>query len=79
MAVDEAVMLDELGRLEINRATNIQFDNSIQQWVVKDRKRKLGSSPDQDSPAKSRSSGTYSLRDYMLSIMHGEDRQFLIS
>jgi len=34
----EAVPLHELGRLEITRATNIEFNNSTQQWEVKDRR-----------------------------------------
>jgi len=31
----EAVPLHELGRLEITRATNIEFNNASQQWEVK--------------------------------------------
>ncbi len=34
----EAVPLHELGRLEITRATNIEFNNATQHWEVKDRK-----------------------------------------
>ena len=34
----EAVPLHELGRLEINRATNIEFNNTTQHWEVKDRR-----------------------------------------
>jgi hypothetical protein len=34
----EAVPLHELGRLEITRASNIEFNNGAQQWEVKDRK-----------------------------------------
>ncbi len=37
----EAVPLHELGRLEITRATNIEFNNSTQRWEVKDRKGKV--------------------------------------
>jgi hypothetical protein len=37
----EAVSLHEIGRLEIHRATNIEFNNATQQWEVKDRKRKV--------------------------------------
>ncbi len=37
----EAVPLHELGRLEINRATNIEFNNATQHWEVKDRKGKV--------------------------------------
>ena len=37
----EAVPLHELGRLEIHRATNIEFNNTTQQWEVKDRKAKV--------------------------------------
>jgi hypothetical protein len=33
----EALPLHELGRLEIYRATNIEFNNTCQQWEVKDR------------------------------------------
>jgi hypothetical protein len=33
----EALPLHELGRLEIYRATNIEFNNTTQQWEVKDR------------------------------------------
>jgi hypothetical protein len=39
----EAVLLHELGRLEITRATNIEFNNTTQQWEVKDLKRKVRS------------------------------------
>jgi hypothetical protein len=34
----EVLPLHELGRLEIHRATNIEFNNTIQQWEVKDMK-----------------------------------------
>jgi hypothetical protein len=34
----EALPLHELGRLEITRATNIEFNNATQQWEVKDRR-----------------------------------------
>jgi len=37
----EAVPLHELGRLEINRATNIEFNNSTQHWEAKDLKGKV--------------------------------------
>jgi hypothetical protein len=37
----EAVPLHELGRLEITRATNIEFNNATQQWEVKDSKRQV--------------------------------------
>ena len=37
----EAVPLHELGRLEIHRASNIEFNNTTQQWEVKDRKGKV--------------------------------------
>jgi hypothetical protein len=30
----EAVLLQELGQLEIHRATNIEFNNAAQQWEV---------------------------------------------
>jgi hypothetical protein len=33
--------LHELGRLEIHRATNIEFNNATQKWEVKDRKGKV--------------------------------------
>ena len=32
----EAVPLHELGRLEITRASNIEFNNQRQEWEVKD-------------------------------------------
>ena len=32
----EAIALHELGRLSIRRATTIEFDDAIQQWVVRD-------------------------------------------
>ncbi len=32
----EAVPLHELGRLQIHRATNIEFNNATQQWEVID-------------------------------------------
>ena len=34
----EAVPLHELGRLEITRASHIEFNNSTQHWEVKDQK-----------------------------------------
>jgi hypothetical protein len=34
----ETVPLNELGRLEIHRATNIEFNNPTQQWEVRDRR-----------------------------------------
>jgi hypothetical protein len=34
----EALPLHELGRLEIHRATNIEFNKATQQWEVKDQK-----------------------------------------
>ena len=37
----EALPLHELGRLEISRATNIEFNNSTQEWEVKDQKGKV--------------------------------------
>jgi hypothetical protein len=37
----EALPLHELGRLEIHRATHIEFNNFTQQWEVKDRKGKV--------------------------------------
>ena len=33
----EVLPLHELGRLEISRATNIEFNNTTQKWEVKDR------------------------------------------
>jgi hypothetical protein len=37
----DAISLHELGRLEIHRATNIEFNNSTQHWEVKDRRGKV--------------------------------------
>jgi hypothetical protein len=37
----EALPLNELGRLQITRASNIEFNNATQQWEVKDRKGKV--------------------------------------
>jgi hypothetical protein len=37
----EAVPLHELGRLEIHRASHIDFNNSTQHWEVRDRKGKV--------------------------------------
>jgi hypothetical protein len=37
----EALPLRELARLEIHRATNIEFNNDTQQWEVKDLKGKV--------------------------------------
>lgn len=37
----EAVPLHELGRLEIARATTIEFNNATQHWEVKDQKEKV--------------------------------------
>jgi hypothetical protein len=37
----EVVPLHELGRLEINRATNVEFNNATQHWEVKDRRGKV--------------------------------------
>jgi hypothetical protein len=38
----EALPLRELGKLQITRASNIEFNNSTQQWEVKDRRGKVG-------------------------------------
>ena len=37
----EALPLHEIGRLEITRATNLEFNNSKQHWEVKDRRGKV--------------------------------------
>lgn len=37
----EVLPLHELGRLEITRASNIEFNNTTQQWEVKDQKGKV--------------------------------------
>ena len=37
----EALPLHELGRLEIRRATDIEFNNSGQHWEVKDRRGRI--------------------------------------
>jgi hypothetical protein len=37
----EGLPLHELGRLEITRASTIEFNNAIQHWEVKDRKGKV--------------------------------------
>ena len=37
----EAVPLHELGRLEIQRASNVEFNNGSQKWEVRDRNGKL--------------------------------------
>jgi hypothetical protein len=37
----EVFPLHELGRPEIHRATNIEFNNTIQHWEVKDRRGKV--------------------------------------
>lgn len=37
----EALPLHELGRLEITRASTIEFNNSTQQWEVRDQKGKV--------------------------------------
>jgi hypothetical protein len=37
----EAVPLHALGRLEINRASNIEFNNATQRWEIEDRKGKV--------------------------------------
>ena len=34
----EVLPLHELGRLQITRASNIEFNNTTQQWEVKDRR-----------------------------------------
>jgi hypothetical protein len=34
----EAVPLHEIGRLQVTRGSNIEFNNSTQQWEVKDRR-----------------------------------------
>jgi hypothetical protein len=34
----DAICLHELGRLEITRASQIEFNNHTQQWEVKDRR-----------------------------------------
>jgi hypothetical protein len=37
----EVLPLHELGRLEIHRVTNIEFNNATQHWEVKDQKGKI--------------------------------------
>jgi len=37
----DAIPLHELGRLEITRASSIEFNNSTQHWEVKDHKGKV--------------------------------------
>ena len=37
----EVVPLHELGYLEVNRGSNIEFNNAAQQWEVKDLKGKV--------------------------------------
>jgi hypothetical protein len=37
----EALPLHELGRLEIRRASNIEFNNTTQHWEVKDLKNRI--------------------------------------
>jgi hypothetical protein len=37
----DAIPLHELGRLEITRASHIEFNNATQQWEVIDRKGKV--------------------------------------
>ena len=37
----DALPLHELGRLEITRASNIEFNNDTQHWEVSDRKGKV--------------------------------------
>jgi hypothetical protein len=37
----DAIVLHELGRLEIHRTTNIEFNNTTQHWEVKNRKGKV--------------------------------------
>ena len=37
----EALPLHEIGRLQVTRASNIEFNNSTQQWEVKDRRGKV--------------------------------------
>jgi hypothetical protein len=39
--LDRAFALHELGRLQITRATTIEFNNSTQHWEVTDRKGKV--------------------------------------
>ena len=37
----EALPLHELGRLEVTRASNLEFNNHTQHWEVKDRRGKV--------------------------------------
>jgi len=37
----DAISLHDLGRLEITRASNIEFNNGTQHWEVKDRRGKV--------------------------------------
>ena len=62
----EAVPLHAIGRLEITRASNIEFNNATQQWEVTDRKGKVGFSPGPVPPAWSGSNGTCNRTDSTL-------------
>jgi hypothetical protein len=37
----EALPLHEIGRLEVTRASNLEFNNSTQHWEVKDRRGRI--------------------------------------
>ena len=37
----EAVPLHEIGRLEIHRVSNLEFNNTTQHWEVKDQKNRV--------------------------------------
>ncbi len=55
----DAISLHDLGRLQITRASNIEFNNADQKWEVIDKKGRVSSFPNRDPHAWDGNTKTY--------------------